>query len=611
MKPTWITARALALVALLGLVTGLILKSAGHDTAADRSWALVIVLLIVPETLAVLRTLLSGRLGVDSIALLAMATALIMEQYLAGAVVALMLSGGNALEEWAAGRSRRELTALIERAPISAHRLDGGQVEEIPIEAIAVGDVISVRAGEVIPVDGSLLSATASVDEAALTGESLPVEHARGRHLRSGTTNAGNALELRATATAEESSYARLVALVAQAEDDRAPFVRMADRYAVYLLVATLGIAGAAWAVSGESIRFLAVLVVATPCPLILAAPIAFIAGISRAASRGVIVKGGGAIEGLGRAHSVLLDKTGTLTIGHPQLETIVAAGELDETEMLRLAASLEQMSTHVLAQTLVIEAESRELTLSLPTDVSEVPGEGVKGVVEGRAVVVGSSHLLAAAIGVEPPELIGSRAGSAHVFVAVDGRLAGTLLLADQLRDDAYSVPVELHALGVKRVAMLTGDHEQTARYVAGQAGIDEVLADQTAEDKVTAVKHFQSLEDGGPVVMVGDGINDAPALASADVGVAMSTEQATASTEVADVVVTLPEIGRVVEAVAIGRRSYEIALQSVLVGIGLSVVAMGFAAVGMIPPVAGALLQEGIDIAVILNAMRALRPG
>ncbi len=604
MKP-----RQLAFAALAGVVLGAALALAGEDDAADFVWAAVIVLLIVPETIAVARTLRAGRLGVDSIALLAMATALIMEQYLAGAVIALMLSGGNALEDWAAGRSRRELRALLERAPRTAHRLVDGRIEEVPVSSIAVGDLISVRAAEVVPVDGVLESHRASVDESALTGESMPVDHAAGGRIRSGTVNGGDPFELRAAATAADSSYERLIALVRAAEGDRAPFVRMADRFAVVLLIVTLTIGGLAWAISGESIRFLAVLVVATPCPLILAAPIAFIAGISRAAARGIIVKSGGAVEVLGRARSVLLDKTGTLTLGQPRIESIRTQDGFDGDEVLRLAASLDQMSTHVLAESLVTSARSRALELGLPTAVEEVPGEGIVGTLDGRAVAVGTRQLLAEHTAGALPAPMSADARHAHVFVAVDGQFAGTILLADQLREDAASLQPALEAEGVKRVAMLTGDHEQTAHYIAERAGISEVRAEQSPSDKVETVREFQRDPDARPVVMVGDGINDAPALALADVGVAMSTAGVTASAEAADAVITVPEVGRVVEAIHIGRRSQRIALESVLVGIGLSVVAMGFAAVGMIPPVAGALLQEGIDVAVILNALRALR--
>lgn len=606
--------RILAASALIGIVTGIVLKLAGQDTAADIAWAAVIVLLLIPLTWEVIVTVAGGRIGVDAIALMAMATALAMQEYLAGAVVALMLSGGNALEDWAAGRSKRELRALLERAPRIAHRHENGQIIEVDVAAIAPGDSIVVRAGEVIPVDGSVASESATVDESALTGESLPVEYVRGGVLRSGTTNAGDAFDMRASRSSADSAYSSLVRLVQEAEENRAPFVRMADRYAAFLLPFTLLVGGAAWAVSGESIRFLAVLVVATPCPLILAAPIAFIAGISRAASRGIIVKGGSAIEALGRTKAVLLDKTGTLTLGTPEIDHIVTLNDFDPDELLRLTASLDQLSAHVLAEALVHGVEARGVVLEVPTNVRESPGAGITGRVGGREVMAGTADLLTVA-GITGLADIDRKAerfngdGHAKVYVAIDGELSGVLLLADKLRDDARDMTRAIHDQGIHHIAMLTGDHQGTADEIADQVGIDDVYAELTPEAKLAIVRRMQQDPETHPVVMVGDGINDAPALALADIGIAMGTAGATASAEAADAVITVPRIDRVAEAIAIGRRSHSIASQSVLAGLGLSIVAMGFAAAGMIPPVAGALLQEVIDVAVILNALRALR--
>lgn len=606
--------RLLAVVALAGIVAAGVLHLNDAEAAADLIWATVIVVLLVPLTWEVIVTVARGRIGVDAIALMAMTTALAMREFLAGAVVGLMLSGGNALEGWAAGRSRRELQALIERAPRIAHRYENGQIFEVEVDQIEIGDRIVVRAGEAIPVDGTIDVDSATVDESTLTGEPLPVEHARGGRVRSGTTNAGNAFDMVAARRAENSAYSRLVRLVEEAENNRAPFVRMADRYAALLLPFTLFVGGAAWLISGESIRFLAVLVVATPCPLILAAPIAFIAGISRAASRGIIVKGGNAIEALGSVRAVLLDKTGTLTLGTPEIDHIVTCDGFDEDELLRLTASLDQLSAHVLAEALVHGVESRGVRLEIPTDVKEFPGQGVIGRVSGRNVIAGTAKLLTdngidglADVNRRAEQLNGQ--GHAKVYVAVDGSLAGVLLLADKLREDARDMTAAIHSFGIKHIAMVTGDHQSTAREIADQVGIDDVYSQLSPEQKLEIVRHMQSDPDTRPVVMVGDGINDAPALALADIGIAMGTAGATASAEAADAVITVNRIDRVADAIGIGRRSVKIATQSVAVGLGLSVVAMGFAAVGMISPVAGALLQEAIDVAVILNALRALR--
>ncbi len=606
--------RLLPFVTLTLIVAGGILHLAGAPGAGDAVWAATVAAMLVPLTVSIARTLAAGRVGVDAIALIAMAGALAVGQYLAGAVIALMLSGGNALEAMASRRARRELTALLERMPTVAHRRAAGGWEEVPVGELAVGDEVLVRAGELVPVDGALRSAEAAVDESALTGEPLPVTHVRGAAVRSGSANAGGAFELSATRLAADSAYANIVRLVRAAETQRAPFVRLADRYAAFFLPLTLAVAAAAWAASGDPVRAVAVLVVATPCPLILAAPIAIISGVSRAARSGVIVKGGAAIERLGEARTVLLDKTGTLTLGTPAVQEVVALdGEAGgEDEILRLAASIDQLSAHVLAEALVHDAERRGLRLVEPVDAVEEPGQGMEGTVEGRRVAVGSAAWLRShAYDVEAAAAIGGdgdRAGLAKVLVGIDGRLAGVVVMADSLREDARDLAGLLHAAGVGRVAMVTGDRRSVADRIAAETGLDDVFAEQSPEQKLDVVRAMRADADLTPVVMVGDGVNDAPALALADVGIAMSGPGATISSETADAVITVDRIDRVADAVSIGRRSLAIARQSVVFGIGLSGVAMFFAAFGYIPPLAGALLQEGIDVAVILNALRAL---
>jgi heavy metal translocating P-type ATPase len=608
--------RALPVVAALGIACGAVLHLSGSGEAGDAVWAASIALLLVPLTWSVVRALAHGDAGVDVIALLAMGTALALGQYLAGAVVALMWSGGNALELYADRRARRELTSLLERAPRVAHRRRAELLEEVPVEEVVAGDVVVVRAGEVVPVDGAVESAEAVIDESTLTGEPLPVSYARGGAVRSGSANAGEPFDLRASRAASESAYAALVRVVQAAGAQRAPFVRLADRYAAVFLPVTLATAGLAWALSGDSVRALAVLVVATPCPLILAAPIALIAGVSRAAKSGIIVKGAAAIERLGRVRTVLLDKTGTLTIGAPAIDRIVTLDGIPPDDLLRLAASVDQLSAHVLAEAIVHEALARGLVLSAPHEVAEDPGQGIEGTVDGRRVVVGSGTWLSrhhsdsaaqAARLLDGQEL----GGRARILVGVDGRLAGALILADHLRDDAHALVERLHRAGIQNVAMVTGDKREVADQIAGQAGLDRVYAELTPQTKLEVVRTVQSNPRLRPVMMVGDGVNDAPALALADVGVAMATAGATVSSETADAVITVDRIDRVADALAIGTRSLQIARQSVLYGMGLSLVAMGFAAFGFIPPVGGALLQEGIDVAVILNALRALGGG
>jgi heavy metal translocating P-type ATPase len=606
--------RALALVSLAGIAIGGLLHLVSRPGSGDLAWAATTAVMLVPLTWSVAKTLWRRDVGVDAIALVAMAAALALGEYLAGAVVSLMLAGGNALEASAGRRARRELTSLVARAPRSGHRRRGDLVEEVPVEELEVGDVLVVRPGEVVPVDGIVTSDEAVVDESALTGEALPVTIRRGGSVRSGTANAAEPFELRASRPASESAYAALVRLVHAAESQRAPFVRIADRYAAVFLPVTLAAAGLAWGVSGEAVRALAVLVVATPCPLILAAPIALISGVSRAARAGVIVKGGGAIERLGEARTVLLDKTGTLTLGTPEVERIALLDDVSPEEILRLAASVDQLSVHTLGAALVRAAHDRGLELTFPEGVVEGLGQGVEGEVEGRRVAVGSSSWLSAR-GYEGTERAaaaqdgGDGAGRAKVLVGLDGRLAGVVVMADHVRHDAPAAVDSLRDAGIVHVAMVTGDRRSVADEIGRQVGVDRVYSEQSPEDKLEVVRSIQAQPDCAPVIMVGDGINDAPALALADVGIAMGSAGATVSSETADAVIVVDRIDRVADAVRIGRRSLGIARQSVLYGIGLSLVAMGFAAFGFIPPVQGALLQEVIDVGVILNGLRALR--
>jgi heavy metal translocating P-type ATPase len=601
------TAFRLALAALLGVVAGLALHVLGIDRPAHLVWAATTALLLVPLTVSVTRSLLRRDVGVDAIALVAMAGSLVLGEYLAGAVVALMLAGGNALEEVANGRARRELKTLVERAPRVALMRRGADVEEVAVDDVLQGDVVLVRAGEVVPVDGLVVSEEAVVDESALTGEPLPVTVHRGGQVRSGTACAGVAFELRASRPAAESAYAALVRLVQQAECEQAPFVRMADRYAAYFLPATLLIATVAWAASGDPVRALAVFVVATPCPLILAAPIALMSGISCAARAGIVVKGGGAIERLGSVRTVLLDKTGTITLGQPVLGRVVSLDGLPGDEALRLAASLDRLSAHPLAAALVAGAQERGLELTVPESVVESFGHGIDGVVSGHRVLVGSARWLAAHGFELPPDRELDSSG-AKVYVGVDGAAAGLFLLDDRLRDDASLLVPRLRAAGVEYIAVVTGDKAAAAERIASELGVDRVYAEQTPQEKLEVVRAIKSRRELRDVLMVGDGVNDAPALAAADVGIAMGTIGATVSSETADAVILVDRVGRVADAIEIGRRALTIARQSVLIGIAASLVAMAFAAAGFISPVAGALLQEGIDVGVILNALRAL---
>lgn len=608
-------ARLLAALALSAIVVGSGLHLGDQPAAGDAVWRATLAVLALELALEVARTTLVERhMGVDTIALVAMVGALALGEELAGVVIGLMFSGGLALEEIATAQARRELTALIQRAPKFARLRVDGAIREVPVEQVRVGDVVLVRTGEVIPVDGTMVSAEGVVDTSALSGEPLPVTVDRGMPVLSGTANAGAPFDVRADRPAAESAYAALVRLVQQAETERAPLVRIADRYAGFFLPATLLVAGLAWALSGDPVRALAVVVVATPCPLILAAPIALVAGLSRAARAGVVVKGAGAIETLGQVRTVLFDKTGTLTVGTPEVQEVATQPGFESTELLRLAASIDQLSAHVLGGALVHATEEAGLELSVPTETHEDPGQGISGTVGGRRVAVGSRRFLrdegVAAEELAKAELLDGRgSGEARVFVAVDGSLAGVIAMADELRRDAAGIVERLRSEGVRQVAMVSGDRRSVAERIGDELGVDRVYAEQSPEDKLQVIRRLREDPSLGPVVMVGDGVNDAPALALADLGIAMGVGGATVSSETADAVITVDRIDRVADALHAGRRSLRIARESVLAGMGMSLTAMGVAAFGYLPPLAGAVLQEGIDLAVILNALRALR--
>ena len=591
------------------MVAGAVCWFVGWHTAADGFWFATAVVAFVPALLEVLRALRKGSPGVDIIALLAIAGALLLQEFLAGAVIGLMLATGQALEEYAENRADRELSALLKRAPRFARRITGDDLEEIALDLVSPGDVLAVSSGEVLPVDGVVLDALAVLDESALTGESRLVERQTYDAVRSGTVNAGSAFRLKATSSAADSTYAGIIRMVEAAKQSKAPMQRLADRYAIWFVPATLIVSGLAWLLSGSAERALAVLVVATPCPLLLATPIAIVSGVSRAARRGIVVKGGAALETLARAQSLFLDKTGTLTRGSPQLQRIVVAKPgTEQDEVLAVAASLEQLSSHVFAAAVVRAARDRGLALSVPENVVEASGAGVEGEVDGRRVRLGNFEWAATEPDDPGEERLRRRLAKGQgsvVYLSVDGSLIGALVFDDPIRPDAPRTIRTLKSLGIGEVTMLTGDRAGVAESVGAALGVDHVLSELAPEAKVRAVA---AAKQRGITLMVGDGINDAPALASADVGIAMGARGATSSSEAADVVLVVDRLDRLVEALGIARHTRAIAVQSIVIGMALSFVAMGFAAGGALPPVWGAFLQEGIDAISILSALRAL---
>lgn len=597
---------ALLSIALTGLTGGLALTLAGQSGLATLVWTAGVLPVLAALVVEILRSLWRGEMGLDIVAALSMSAALLFGEALAAAVVALMYSGGTFLEGFAEGRARRDMHDLLSRVPRTAMRHRDGALDEVLLDDIAPGDLLLIRQGDVAPADGTLASAGAMLDQSALTGESLPARLTQGQEVMSGATNAGDAFDLRVTRRAADSTYAGIVRLVEAAQASKAPMARLADRYAMVFLAVTVALATAAWWFTGDPIRAVAVLVVATPCPLILAVPVALVAGLSRAANFGVLIKGAKPLETLAQITTLILDKTGTLTDGRPRIMAISTRGEISADEVLYFAAALDQASKHPIAQALVSEAQARGITLPIPQDVIETAGEGVAGRVDGRRVAVGGAAYVASQTGGGQPDRAVREAGSVVVALGVDGRAAGHVVMADALRHGTGDLLAGLRRLGIRRILLATGDRRAVALAVTQGLGLDAIRADLTPDQKVQLVLDERK---AGRVMMVGDGVNDAPALAAADIGVAMGARGAAASAEAADVVLLVDRLDPLLTGIEVAQRARRIAVESVVAGLGLSVLAMIAAAFGYLTPVQGAILQEVIDVAVILNALRALR--
>jgi heavy metal translocating P-type ATPase len=520
-----------------GLLLGLALLWTEQAGASAVVWTIFTAPVLLLLLFDIVRSLRRGEIGLDIVAALSMTAALVFGEELAAIVVALMYAGGQNLESFAEGRARREMTALLDRVPRTAVRHRDAALEEVSLEAVVPGDRLFVRQGDVVPVDGTVFSGVAVLDQSALTGESLPAQHSVGESVMSGATNVGDAFDLAASHRAAESTFAGIVRLVEAAQHSKAPMARLADRFAIAFLGATVILAGGAWFLTGDPIRAVAVLVIATPCPLILAVPVAIVSGLSRAAKQGILIKGGKALEILARVRSLVIDKTGTLTHGRARIVSAHAVGELSEDEVLRLAASLDQASKHVIAQTLVSEAHSRNLHLVVPSELVESAGEGIAGSVDGHRVVVGGIGFVESKISGTDDAALGQYkvSGAAVVAVAIDGRMAGAFVLSDELRAGTSQLLTNLRRLGIERIILATGDRREVAEAIAAGLPIDSVRSELAPDQKVLVVI---SERKNGPVMMVGDGVNDAPALAAADIGLAMGARGAAAAAEVADVV-------------------------------------------------------------------------
>lgn len=599
------------LFAFLGLLAGVVFYLFGQERISHDIWYATLIIGGAPIAIKTFLGMLRGQFAADIVAMLAIITAIVMNQAFAGTIVVLMQSGGEAIEKFGLRRASSSLTALLERAPRTARRKYDDKLEEIDVKDIKVGDILVVRPGDLIPVDGTITLGEADIDESAMTGEPLSRHKTVGSKVLSGSIDTDGAFDMRADKISEESQYAKIVQLVRQAQAEKAPIQRLADRYAIFFTPLVLIICLLGWLITKDPTTILAVLVVATPCPLILATPIAVISGINRAAQEGIIVKGGAPLEQIGKIQAALFDKTGTITYGIPLVDKVVPFDLMTPNELLHYAASIEQLCSHSAAQSIVHYAKGLLGELTLPTHFQEIPGRGVGGSVNDHQILVGSQLLLEEKIGKEifaqHQSLIDQlrSEGKLITVISIDGKLSGIIVLSDQMRKEIPTMIERLRHLNIKEILVVTGDSARNTQVIIEQAGILHFKAELLPQQKVQAV---QEMRNKYPfTMMVGDGINDAPALAAATVGIAMGAQGSAISTEAADIVLIVDNVSKIGEAVYIGQRMLHIAKQGIWIGIGLSTLLMGFAAFGYIQPSVGALLQELIDAAVILNALRA----
>ena len=590
-------------LAVLTIIVGLILEVTGLSTAAHWTLAVVSIIEVMPLGWNMLQDIRSGRYGIDILAATAIIASVILKQYWAGIIIVLMLTGGEALEDFAHHRAQTELNELLKHAPQKARVIRKGKTSEVPVGELRVGDKVLIRAGDSVPADAVVIEGTASFNESSLTGESLPQIKEAGNSLLSGSINLDGAITAKVTAAAEDSQYQQIIKLVRSAAASQAPFVRLADRYSIPFTLTAYAIAGAVWAYSGQAIRFLEVIVVATPCPLLLAAPIALISGMARASRYGIIVKSGSALERLAETRTIAFDKTGTLTRGELKVDGVTSYGSFSDEEVLALAASLEQGSNHVVARAIVSAAQSQRIKAKKIKRVREVPGLGLEATLNGRDLVVGRLSFLQAKDIKLPAKFRQGSLRQSVVYVASDGTLAGAITLKDELRPETAETLQRLRELGIHETMMVTGDNTATADAIAQQLNINHVRAEALPAEKL----HILDEVSERPLAFVGDGVNDAPILTAADVGIALGARGSTAASESADMVIMPDDISRLAVAVALAKRTFQIARQSILIGIGMSIGLMIIFASGKFSALTGAIVQEAVDVFVIFNALRA----
>ena len=548
--------------------------------------------------IGMIKTLRSGKYGVDLLAILAVVATLSVSEYWAAMVILVMLTGGDALEDYAAKKANTELKALLDNSPRRAHVVSPTGTTDVAVDDVKVGQHVVVKPGELVPVDGVVITGHSDFDESSLTGEARPVAKTVGSPVMSGALNGDEAVTIKVTKLAKDSQYQQLVKLVKEAESTPAHFVRLADRYAIPFTIAAVAISLVAWGISQDPRRFAEVLVVASPCPLILAAPVAMVSGMSRASRNGVVVKTGSVLEKLAGAKTGAFDKTGTITNGHLTVARVLPAAEVTTERLLHLAASAEQDSSHILARSLIKYTSAKQISLAPVANLSEVTGRGITATIEDHQVKVGKLSFVA-------PQSAQASLTTTAIYVSVDGQYYGAISFTDHVRPEAAATVARLKHLGVTNLMMLTGDQRAIAQQVAKKVGITAVKADLLPEDKIAALKAVP--DDRHPLFMVGDGVNDAPSLATADVGIAMGANGSTAASETADVVILKDDLAKVAKAVAISKDTLRIAKQAVLIGIAICTALMLIASLGVIPAFIGAMLQEVIDTVSILWALKA----
>jgi heavy metal translocating P-type ATPase len=588
---------------LIAIITSVSLDLAGFDTASKWLLGATAVINVLPLLWGMWQDLQSGKYGVDILAATAIITSVVLKEYYAAMIIVFMLTGGEALEDYAENRAKVELSSLLSRAPKKAHILRGRKEIEVPIKDVKAGDKLIVRPGEVIPVDAVIIEGETSIDESSLTGESLPQDRKPGDTLLSGAVNVDGVLVIRATDTAEHSQYQQIIKLVKSAASTESPFVRLTDRYSIPFTIVSFGIAGFVWFISGDPMRFLQVIVVATPCPLLLAAPIALISGMSRAAKHGIIVKTGSSLERLAEVRTIGFDKTGTLTIGQPQLDSVKSFNNYKSDEILTYSASLEQSSNHILARAITEAARAKNLKIIKSKGLQEFPGRGMSARIGGKSVVVGKLNFLLDRGIVIPKSFDSKSIKTTATYVGVGNDLAGILTFSDQVREESAGMLARLKKLGIKHTLMVSGDNQTAANAIARKLGIETVIAEALPGDKIRAIENVKHR----PVAFVGDGVNDAPVLTASDVGIALGARGSTAASESADVVIMLDDINQVAKSVEIAKKTFSIARQAIIVGIGMSIVLQIIFASGRFSPSLGAALQEVVDVAVIFIALRA----